>query len=208
MTTPDVATWLVAGYALALVVIAWGVDAMARGVSKRAAQWRTGQFRYHADHDAWVCPQDHWLWPTSFDPKPRVVRYRAQSSVCNSCPVKSTCTTSAHGREISREIDPWPHSETGRFHRGIACCLATLGLVMPIVMLAKSHCFADLLVLIGVIAVNLGATLPLAAHLWRTPSNAPEHLAHHGAVDARAAAAVDRYATRWGTGRSAKSTAP
>ena len=80
-----------------------------------------------ADHDAWVCPQDHWLWPTSFDPKHRVMRYRALPVVCNSCPVKSTCTTSDHGREISREIDPWPHSDAGRFHRGIACCVAGLG---------------------------------------------------------------------------------
>lgn len=98
MTSPTAAAWLVAGYALALVATAWGVDAMARRVSQRAAQWRSGQFRYHADHDAWVCPEDHWLWPSSFDPKHRVMRYRAKPSVCNSCPVKSTCTTSEHGR--------------------------------------------------------------------------------------------------------------
>lgn len=139
MTSPTAAAWLVAGYALALVATAWGVDAMARRVSQRAAQWRSGQFRYHADHDAWVCPEDHWLWPSSFDPKHRVMRYRAKPSVCNSCPVKSTCTTSEHGREISREIDPWPHSEAGRFHRGIACCVAALGVVMPLVMLARLH---------------------------------------------------------------------
>src|SRR5262249_13874389 len=60
---------LVASYALVLVAIAWGIDLMARRSSMRAARWRTGSFVYHADHDAWVCPQAQWLWPTSFDPQ-------------------------------------------------------------------------------------------------------------------------------------------
>lgn len=207
MTSPTAAAWLVAGYALALVATAWGVDVMARRVSQRAAQWRSGQFRYHADHDAWVCPQDQWLWPSSFDPKHRVMRYRAKPSVCNSCPVKSTCTTSEHGREISREIDPWPHSEAGRFHRGIACCVAALGVVMPLVMLVRLHSPADLLVLIGVITVVLAASLPLAGHLWRTPSNAPEHLPHRTGMEDQVALAVDRYSTRWGASRPGKDAA-
>jgi hypothetical protein len=207
VTSPTAAAWLVAGYALALVATAWGVDVMARRVSQRAAQWRSGQFRYHADHDAWVCPQDQWLWPSSFDPKHRVLRYRAKPSVCNSCPVKSTCTTSEHGREISREIDPWPHSEAGRFHRGIACCVAALGVVMPLVMLARLHSPADLLVLIGVITVVLAASLPLAGHLWRTPSNAPEHLPHRTGMEDQVALAVDRYSTRWGASRPGKDAA-
>ena len=207
MTSPTAAAWLVAGYALALVATAWGVDVMARRVSQRAAQWRSGQFRYHADHDAWVCPQDQWLWPSSFDPKHRVMRYRAKPSVCNSCPVKSTCTTSEHGREISREIDPWPHSEAGRFHRGIACCVAALGVVMPLVMLARLHSPADLLVLIGVITVVLAASLPLAGHLWRTPSNAPEHLPHRTGMEDQVALTVDRYSTRWGASRPGKDAA-
>lgn len=208
MASPTVAAWLVAGYALALVATAWGVDMMARRVSQRAAQWRSGRFRYHADHDAWVCPEDHWLWPSSFDPKHRVMRYRAKPSVCNSCPVKSTCTTSEHGREISREIDPWPHSEAGRFHRGIARCVATLAVVMPLVMLARLHSPADLLVLIGAIAIAMAAGLPLAGHLWRTPSDAPEHVAHRSGMEDQVAVAVDRYSTRWGAGRSEKGAAP
>jgi hypothetical protein len=207
VASPTAAAWLVAGYALALLATAWGVDVMARRVSQRAAQWRSGQFRYHADHDAWVCPQDQWLWPSSFDPKHRVMRYRAKPSVCNSCPVKSTCTTSEHGREISREIDPWPHSEAGRFHRGIACCVAALGVVMPLVMLARLHSPADLLVLIGVITVVLAASLPLAGHLWRTPSNAPEHLPHRTGMEDQVALAVDRYSTRWGASRPGKDAA-
>ena len=37
-------TWLVAGYALTLVAIAWCLDATAQQVSGRAARWRSGQF--------------------------------------------------------------------------------------------------------------------------------------------------------------------
>ncbi|KBZ60861.1 hypothetical protein K875_03812 [Mycobacterium [tuberculosis] TKK-01-0051] len=208
MASPTAAAWLVAGYALALVSTAWGVDAMARGVSKRAARWRSGQFRYHSDHDAWVCPEDHWLWPSSFDPKHRVMRYRGKPSVCNSCPVKSTCTTSDHGREISREIDPWPHSEAGRFHRGIACCVAGLGVVLPLVMLARLHSPADLLILVGVVAIVVAAGLPLAGHLWHTPSNAPEHLPHRTGAQDQAAVVLDRYSTRWGVSQPEKDTSP
>lgn len=208
MIAPTAAAWLVAGYALALAVTAWCLDATARRVSGRAALWRSGRFRYHADHDAWVCPEDQWLWPSSFDPKHRVMRYRAKPSVCNSCPVKATCTTSEHGREISREIDPWPHSEAGRFHRGIACCVATLGAVIPFVALLRLHSPADLLVLVGVAAIVIVSGLPLARHLWNSPSNAPEHLPHRTGMQDQMSVVLDRYSTRWGASRTEKGTLP
>ncbi|OBK92208.1 hypothetical protein A5645_24820 [Mycobacterium asiaticum] len=198
MAPPDTAVWLIAGYSLILVALGWCFDAMARHASARAAAWRTGQFRYRPDHDAWVCPQDHWMWPTSFDPKHRVMRYRALPVVCNSCPVKSTCTTSDHGREISRDIDPWPHSEAGRFHRGIACSVAAFGIVLPMATLAANHSAADALVLTGTVAVVVLFGLPLARHLWNTPANAPDHLPHRTAIEDQVAAAIDRYSTRWG----------
>ncbi|OBK19779.1 hypothetical protein [Mycobacterium asiaticum] len=198
MAPPDTAVWLIAGYSLILVALGWCFDAMARHASARAAAWRTGQFRYRPDHDAWICPQDHWMWPTSFDPKHRVMRYRALPVVCNSCPVKSTCTTSDHGREISRDIDPWPHSEAGRFHRGIACSVAAFGIVLPMATLAANHSAADALVLTGTVAVVVLFGLPLARHLWNTPANAPDHLPHRTAIEDQVAAAIDRYSTRWG----------
>lgn len=207
MAAPATAVWLVAAYSLALVAIAWGFDLMARKSSARAARWRTGQFVYRADHDAWVCPEDQWLWPTSFDPKNRVMRYRAQPIVCNSCPVKSSCTTSHHGREISREVDPWPFSEAGLFHRGIACVVAGLALVLLLGMLIGRHSPADVLVLLGTALVVIAATVPLARHLWTTPSNAPPHLPHRSLHEDAVAAAIDRYSTRWGSDDRAKKAA-
>ena len=81
MTMPGAWVWLISGYALLLLVFAWGFDTMAKRTSERAAQWRTGKFVYHEDHDAWKCPQDQWLWPTSFDRSDRVMRYRATPSI-------------------------------------------------------------------------------------------------------------------------------
>lgn len=198
MTPPETSVWLIAGYSLVLLGIGWCFDAMARRASARAARWRTGQFSYRPDHDAWVCPQDQWLWPTSFDPKHRVMRYRALPVVCNSCPVKDTCTTSDHGREISREVDPWPHSEAGRFHRGIACSVAGFGIVLPSATLIANHSLADVLVLTATMAVVALLGLPLARHLWNTPANAPDYLPHRTAIEDQVAAAIDRYSTRWG----------
>ncbi|OBK30639.1 hypothetical protein A5634_15180 [Mycobacterium asiaticum] len=198
MAAPATTVWLIAGYSLMLLAIGWCFDLMARHASARAATWRTGQFNYRPDHDAWVCPQDHWLWPTSFDPKHRVMRYRALPVVCNSCPVKSTCTTSDHGREISREVDPWPHSEAGRFHRGIACAVAAFGIVLPLAMVVANHSPAEVLILAGTVVIVALLGLPLARHLWNTPANAPDYLPHRTAIEDQVAAAVDRYSTRWG----------
>jgi hypothetical protein len=125
---------LVCCYSVFLVAVAYAFDSMARRVSLRAQRWRTGAFHYHPDHDAWTCPENQWLWPTSYDPEQRIVRYRAKPVVCNACPVKHNCTTSPHGREVTREIDPWPHSEAGRFHRGIACVVAVIGVLLPLGM--------------------------------------------------------------------------
>jgi hypothetical protein len=200
MSPPATSVWLVAGYALGLVAVAWGFDRMARHTSTRATRWRTGKFTYHADHDAWLCPEDQWLWPTSFDPGNRVMRYRAKPTVCNSCPVKHTCTTSDHGREIAREVDPWPYSEAGQFHRGIACAVAGLALVMLAAMLIAQHGAADVIVLSVTAMVVTAATIPLARHLWASPAKAPDHLPSRTGEEELAAVTADRFTTRWGGG--------
>ncbi|MCV7194304.1 hypothetical protein [Mycolicibacterium brumae] len=199
MTDVDVAVWLVAGYALLLVAIAWGFDAMAKRASSHASRWQSGEFSYHADHDAWRCPQDQWLWPTSFDPGNRVMRYRAKPTVCNACPVKSTCTTSAHGREMSRQVDEWPHSEAGRFHRGIACVIAGLGMLLIVGQGIAKHTPGDLMVLGAALLITLAAAAPLYRHLVHTPAHAPaQHLPERTRQEDAVAAAIDKYSTRWG----------
>ena len=124
----SIAAWLASGYALVLLAVAYGVDVMARRASRSTMLNATGGFTYHESHDAWLCPQDQWLWPTSFDPDNRVMRYRASPLVCGGCPVKDSCTSSP-SREIARAVDAWPASEAARFHRGIACALVVMAVV-------------------------------------------------------------------------------
>jgi hypothetical protein len=187
---------LVCCYSGFLLAVAYGFDAMARTVAARAQRWRTGSFSYHPDHDAWTCPEDQWLWPTSYDPEQRIVRYRAKPAVCNACPVKHSCTTSPHGREVTREIDPWPYSEAGRFHRGIACCVAMIGVLLPLGMLLAQPSAVELLALLGTVVLVGAACVPLARHLWRTESGFPEHIPQRTVYEEPP---VDRFATRWGS---------
>jgi len=176
MTGVDTAVWLTAGYAVFLVLVAHGFDRLARVMARRSERWRTGTFTYHRDHDAWVCPQDQWLWPVSFDADNRVMRYRATPTVCNACLVKASCTTSSTGREITREIDPWPHSEAGRFHRGIACTIAALACSLPLVSLVPERDALDAVVLLATVAFAGIASVPLISHFWNTPDGFPEHV--------------------------------
>jgi hypothetical protein len=170
--TPE--TVLAAGYATFLVAAAVGLDRLARHASNRADRYRTAGFRYHPQHDAWVCPQEQWLWPSEFDRHRRLMRYRAKPSVCNACPVKTECTTSTAGREIVRAVDPWPHSEAGRFHRGLALMLIGLAGLILLVEVARQHT-PDAL---GVLAVPVVLTGVLGwrflDHLRNTPAGFPD----------------------------------
>lgn len=117
---------LATGYAGLLLVVAAGLEWLARHTAARSHRYRTAGFTYHPDHDLWMCPRDEPLWPYEVDRQHRVVRYRARPTVCNACPVKDDCTSSATGREVVRPVDPWPHSEAGRFHRGLSVALTVL----------------------------------------------------------------------------------
>jgi hypothetical protein len=185
-----IAVWLAAGYGVVLLGVAYALDLLARRTSTNTARWRSGAFTYHADHDAWLCPEDQWLWPHSFDPENRVMRYRGSPAVCNSCPVKDTCTSSSHGREVSRGVDPWPASEAERFHRGIACAVAVLGAVWPLGMMLDGGSPGELLVLGGALAIVAVGSWPLWSHLRRSPAAFPEHVKVERPDDAAAGRAV------------------
>ena len=44
-----------------------GLDWLARHSHARSERYRTAGFRYHPQHDVWVCPQDQMLWPARYD---------------------------------------------------------------------------------------------------------------------------------------------
>jgi Transposase DDE domain len=164
---------LLAGYATALILIACVMDRLAAHSHARADRYRTAGFRYQSQHDAWVCPRDQMLWPTTYDQRQHLMRYRAKPSICNACPVKKDCTTSPHGREITRPTRPWPHSEAARFHRGLVLVLIALAALLLIVTGVRNHRPGDL----AIITVPLVGAALLAyrftAHLRQTPPGFP-----------------------------------
>lgn len=171
-------TLLFIGYAFFLLAVACGFDYMAKKVSIRSKQWTNSSFTYHKENDAWLCPKDQWLWPKSFDPESRVTRYQGNPVVCNVCPIKDTCTTSIYGKEIYREVDPWPFSDSGRFHRGISVAIGLMALLLALATLIPNHSWADigLVSLSSLIIITIGV-YPLAKHLWDAPTNYPTELA-------------------------------
>jgi len=165
---------LAAGYACALTAFALVLEWLSAHTHRRSLRYRTAGFEYRPGHDVWVCPEGEHLWPHEFDHERRIMRYRARAHVCNACPVKERCTDSEEGREVSRPLDPWPHSEAGRFHRVVAVTLVVLaGLVLAVGM-ARSRAAADLAVLGALLALCALAVRLLVRDLRHHPSNFPD----------------------------------
>jgi hypothetical protein len=165
--------FLAVGYAVFLLGVAVGLDLLARHSHARSERYRTAGFTYHPAHDAWICPEDQLLVRSEVDHERRLVRYRGRPQICNHCPAKTECTDSDEGREVVRAVDPWPHSEAGRFHRGISLAVVLIaGLILTAEAL-RNHDPLELAI--------LGATLVMVALMaWHlhsafraTPANFP-----------------------------------
>jgi hypothetical protein len=102
------------------------------------------------------------------------VRYRAKAPLCNACPRKTACTDSDRGREIVRPLDPWPHSEAGRFHRGIALLLVGLALLVLVVETARHHHIEEAALLAALLVIAALAARRLAHDLRAHPANFPD----------------------------------
>nr|WP_246308661.1 hypothetical protein [Kineosphaera limosa] len=160
-----------------MLVVAVLFDRLGARSALRSAAWRTGNFIYHEDADAWRCHEDQWLWPASFDPDKRVIRYAGQHAICGRCPAKAECSPTPGPRELTRQVDPWPHSEAGRFHRGVSLAIAAVALMMVLVMLLFGATDgADVILLVAALALTAAVGIPLARHLWNTPDGFPQHL--------------------------------
>lgn len=173
MSTPSVTVLLVSGYAALLLVIAWAFDHMGRRSAKRSAAWRTGNFVYHEDQDAWRCHEDQWLWPASFDPDKRVIRYQGQHAICGRCPSKDECSPTPGPRELTRQLDPWPHSEAGRFHRGIALVPVALAVLVVLVAGVRHHAATELLLLVATLCLAILEARFLADAFLQSPAGFP-----------------------------------
>jgi hypothetical protein len=164
---------LAAGYAAALLAAAFALEWLSAHTHQRSLRYRTAGFVYDETHDHWWCPEGQQLWPHSVDHERRLARYRAKAHICNACPLKDACTDSDRGREIVRPLDPWPHSEAGRFHRTIAVMMVALAGLVAVVAAARHHRPEELALLIGTLAIALAAVRWLARDLRAHPANFP-----------------------------------
>ena len=164
---------LAAGYGLFLALAALGVDALARHSHRRAELYRTAGFRYIESADTWECPEGERLHRIETDLHQRLARYRARAHACNTCPRKGVCTESDTGRELTRALDPWPHSEAGRFHRGIAVAMVGFGILVLCAGVGLHHGAGDLAVLGVALLICSAIGIYLLADLRSSPSSFP-----------------------------------
>lgn len=145
---------LATAYVALLVLIAFGLERMAKFSHHRTQQFHTRGFVYHLHLNQWECPEGQQLPLAEIDFNRRLMRYRAAPHVCNSCRVKSLCTDSDQGRELVHQ-ETWPHSEIARFHRGVSLILLLLGAFIAVIILSQYHSDADVLLLGSALIVVL-----------------------------------------------------
>jgi len=171
---------LAAGYATALTTGAFVLEWLSAHTHRRALRFRTAGFTYVEEHDHWLCPEGEQLWPHELDRERRLVRYRARAHVCNACHAKARCTDSDRGREIVRPLDPWPHSEAGRFHRVVALLLVAVSMLILVAEVARHHEPGEAAVLVSLLGSAALAARWLLRDLRLHPADFPEPTPAHG----------------------------
>ena len=161
------------GYAAFLLCVAIGLDLLARHSHARSQRYRTAGFTYHHKHDAWICPEDQILTRSETDHERRLIRYRGRPHICNNCPSKGECTDSNEGREVVSAMDPWPHSEAGRFHRGISLCVALIAALILAAEALRNHAPPELAILGAAFVVVSLVVWHLHSAFRTTPANFP-----------------------------------
>ena len=188
---------LAAGYAALLTAGAFVLEWLSAHTHRRSLRYRTAGFTYHQEHDYWECPEAQQLWPHEFDDERRLVRYRAKARICNRCPRKEACTDSDEGREIVRPLDPWPHSEAGRFHRVISLMLVGLSLLIVVVEAVRHHDPVEAALLFALAVTGVLAARWLLRDLRAHPAGFPAPSAAHGLGLAVTGADGVRPRSRW-----------
>jgi Transposase DDE domain len=71
---------------------------------QRTAFFGQRAFRYDATSDVSICPAGQELQVLPSGGTDQFTQYRAKPGVCHACPLKAKCTTSIHGRKLSRPL--------------------------------------------------------------------------------------------------------
>jgi len=188
---------LASGYGAFLLLAAAVIEWLSAHTHRRSLRYRTAGFSYDEANDHWQCPEGEHLWPHEFDHEQRLVRYRAKAHICNGCPRKDACTDSDRGREIVRPLDPWPHSEAGRFHRGLSLMLVALALLVIVLGGVRNHGSADAALQLGLLVVALAIGRWLWSDFRAHPAGFPAPSPAHGLRMTTTSADGQREPSRW-----------
>lgn len=199
---------ILGGYGAFLLLAALALEWLSAHTHRRSLRYRTAGFSYHAEHDHWTCPEGEHLWPHEFDHERRLVRYRAKAHVCNGCPRKHACTDSDVGREVVRPLDPWPHSEAGRFHRGLSLVLVVLAALVLVAAAVRNRAPAEMAALVALLAGTVAAGRWLVRDFRAHPAGFPAPSPASGLRMTVADAAGRRPRSRWASENRPKEPRP
>ena len=83
---------------------------------QRTPYYGAQRFSYDAERDEYRCPQGQPLRRYGVDAEAEVVRYHAAATTCNACPVKADCTSSSHGRVVTRSFHAAYYERVRTYH--------------------------------------------------------------------------------------------
>jgi IS5 family transposase len=75
-----------------------------RDYEARSPYFGKSRFTYDPNRDLYTCPQGKPLERIGAIYKDQVIRYQADATTCNACPVKERCTPSSSGRQVRRSF--------------------------------------------------------------------------------------------------------
>ena len=173
MTDVSTPVWLVSGYAAFLVVIAPSSTGLRAGSRDIPRPGGPGRSPTTATTTPGSAPKSNGCGRcrSTRTCAPRSTAATRSSATAAPSKVRAPTRTAA-GKSFARWT-PWPHSEAGRFHRGIACSLVLLALLLPLATLVTRSHPLDAIVLVAVLVLVALTGLPLVSHLRHTPSGFP-----------------------------------
>ena len=135
--SPEV--FLFSGYAALLLCVAGLLEWLSAHTHRRSLRYRTAGFEYDRSSTTGGAPRASTCGRTSSTTSGASFAIAPRPTSATAAHARRRCTDSSSGREIVRPLDPWPHSEAGRFHRGLSLVLVALSLLMLIVAGARNH---------------------------------------------------------------------
>jgi hypothetical protein len=128
----ELEVWLILGYVAVVLVGARLTERLARAHFERARRYAERGFEYDADADHYRCPQGERLTLHLVEESSQLAIYRAPSSSCNGCPLKTSCTPHDEGRHLYRPLAAWAETDIGRFHRRLSLLMISVGVLFSL----------------------------------------------------------------------------